>query len=206
MAASFLYPVGQVPIAQPFGGNGGHPGIDFSVPVGTPVHAAADGTVTVLGNNGDAGNQLILDHAESYQTVYDHLSEFRVKVGQSVKVGAVIGLSGGAAGAPGAGNSTGPHLHFEIRLNGSVINPAPLLSGTSNISDTGKKTGGSGGGDDTLGAIGDFFDVLSKGSTWIRIGQIAGGLGILWIAYIIVTKDLSTTAQVRNALKKPLGR
>ena len=99
-----------------------HGGIDYKMPVGTPVLAAADGIVeTVTTQSGGArsyGNYIVLKH-DGFFTYYAHLSKFSVKVGDVVRQGQMIGLSGGAKGAPGAGSSTGPHLHFEVRKDKS---------------------------------------------------------------------------------------
>lgn len=102
--------------------NGGatqhHGGIDYAMPVGTPVLAAADGivdTVTTQANSSRSyGLYVVLKH-EGFYTYYAHLSKSLVKVGDQVRQGQTIALSGGAKGAPGAGSSTGPHLHFEVK-------------------------------------------------------------------------------------------
>ena len=102
--------------------NGGatqhHGGIDYAMPVGTPVMAAADGivdTVTTQANSARSyGLYVVLKH-EGFYTYYAHLSKSLVKVGDVVRQGQTIALSGGAPGAPGAGSSTGPHLHFEVK-------------------------------------------------------------------------------------------
>lgn len=95
-----------------------HGGIDYAMPVGTPVLAAADGivdTVTTQGNGQRSfGLYVVLKH-DGFFTYYAHLSKALVKVGDVVRQGQQIGLSGGAKGAPGSGSSTGPHLHFEVR-------------------------------------------------------------------------------------------
>lgn len=97
-----------------------HKGTDFSVPVGTPVTAAADGVVTSIGSDPKGyGNYVIIKHG-SKSTLYAHLSRFATSHGKKVKAGEVIAYSGGAKGAPGSGNSGGPHLHFEVRDNGGA--------------------------------------------------------------------------------------
>ena len=96
-----------------------HKGTDFAVPVGTPVTAAADGVVTEVGNHKEYGNYVIIKHGAK-STLYGHLSRIATTRGKKVKVGELIAYSGGAKGAPGSGNSGGPHLHFEVRDNGSV--------------------------------------------------------------------------------------
>jgi murein DD-endopeptidase MepM/ murein hydrolase activator NlpD len=91
-----------------------HQGADFPTAVGTPVRAAGGGTVS-WGNDPDgAGWYIVIDHGGNLFTTYYHLSERWAQPGQWVNVGDVIGKSGGARGAAGAGNSSGPHLHFEV--------------------------------------------------------------------------------------------
>ncbi len=96
-----------------------HRGIDYGVQVGTPIVAAANGTVTHAGTHRQYGYYIILNHGKK-STLYGHLSQILVKVGQQVNKGDVIAKSGGKRGAPGAGTSTGPHLHFELRDPGGV--------------------------------------------------------------------------------------
>jgi murein DD-endopeptidase MepM/ murein hydrolase activator NlpD len=124
----FLHPL-NVPAGDGFGYPGGrrHDGIDFPAPMGTPVGAAGVGTVTFAGwNNGGYGNLMIVQHRLGYQTWYAHLSRFAVGSGARVAGGTRIAYVGST------GHSTGPHLHFEVRLNGTPINPAPyFLPGSS---------------------------------------------------------------------------
>jgi murein DD-endopeptidase MepM/ murein hydrolase activator NlpD len=98
-----------------------HTGQDLGAPLGTPVYAAAAGRVTTAGLNGTAGNQIILDHDGTVQSVYDHLSVIGVPVGARVRAGQLLGRVGST------GRSTGAHLHFEIRLRGQPIDPVPFL-------------------------------------------------------------------------------
>ena len=110
-----------------WGGNP-HKAIDYGVPVGTPVQAAASGTVKQVGSgSGDRsyGIYIEIDHGNGYSTLYAHLSSVQVSVSQAVTQGQVIGLSGQT------GYATGPHLHFEARHNGNKINPANLGLGGS---------------------------------------------------------------------------
>ncbi|MEY3159938.1 MAG: hypothetical protein RLZZ49_1418, partial [Bacteroidota bacterium] len=86
-----------------------HPGLDFTAPQGTPVYATADGVIRVAGNLGNGyGNHIVIDHGYSYNTLYGHLYRLKVKRGQAVKRGEVIGYVGNT------GKSTGPHLHYEV--------------------------------------------------------------------------------------------
>lgn len=126
---SFSWPVEGV-LTSPFGkrgrvmGGGGrrfHAGIDLAVPVGTRVRAAQPGIVVFAGYNGAYGKVVKLDHQHGYSTLYAHNSRLLVHVGQRVKAGHVICLSGNT------GRSTGPHLHFEVHKDGWPVNPLPYL-------------------------------------------------------------------------------
>lgn len=108
-----------------------HSGVDYAVPVGSRIVAAADGVVSETGTHRQYGYYVIIRHAAK-STLYGHLSKILVSKGQKVRRGEVIALSGGKKGAPGAGSSTGPHLHFEIRSHGGVgaqgrVNPQSLF-------------------------------------------------------------------------------
>jgi murein DD-endopeptidase MepM/ murein hydrolase activator NlpD len=98
-----------------------HAGIDIPLPVGTPLRAADSGRVAIAGAMGGYGNYTCIQHNGSLSTCYGHQSSIGVSVGQSVSQGQVIGSSGNT------GNSTGPHLHFEVRINGSPVDPMGYL-------------------------------------------------------------------------------
>ena len=98
-----------------------HSGADLSGKEGTPIHAAFSGQVTEAGFHESYGNYLILDHANGFTTLYAHCSRLLVRMGDRVKKGQLIGK----IGATGA--ATGPHLHFELRLNGVCLDPLPAL-------------------------------------------------------------------------------
>ncbi|HSF31281.1 MAG TPA: M23 family metallopeptidase [Candidatus Tectomicrobia bacterium] len=126
---SFSWPVRGL-LTSPFGerehvmGGGGtrfHAGIDLSVPTGTPVQASKDGIVAFAGDNGAYGKAVKLDHPHGYSTLYAHNSRILVHVGQIVKAGQVICLSGST------GRSTGPHLHFEVHKGGLPVDPLAYL-------------------------------------------------------------------------------
>ncbi len=100
----------------------GHMGIDIAAGMGAAIYAADSGVVVYAGPiGGGYGNMIMIDHANGYQTLYAHLSQINVKCGQSVYQGSLIGLAGST------GNSTGPHLHFEVRYLGGFINPWTVL-------------------------------------------------------------------------------
>lgn len=108
---------------DPFSGEGTyHAGVDISAPSGTPVEAAADGTVIQLGGINGYGRLVVLDHGNGYQTYYAHLSRIDVIEGQDVRRGQMIGAVGSS------GRATGPHLHYEVRVHQVPINPYRFLT------------------------------------------------------------------------------
>lgn len=114
-----------------FGSREFHNGLDFVDEYGAPVIATAPGKVVEAGYNGGYGNQIAIQHEYGYQTLYAHLSEIRVELGDPIGRGDIIGALGNT------GRSTGPHLHYEVRLNGKPINPQNFLEpGTTPIADT----------------------------------------------------------------------
>lgn len=104
-----------------------HPGIDVPASVGTPVKAAAGGYIAWTRTGKQYGNYIMVVHAGGVATVYAHLSRFAVRPDTYVERGQVIGYSGGRPGDQGAGLSTGPHLHFEVRQGGIPVNPQNFL-------------------------------------------------------------------------------
>jgi len=104
-----------------------HPGIDLPAPVGTPIKSVAPGYVAWVKQGRSYGNYVLIIHANGVATLYAHLSKILVETDQFVVRGETIGLSGGRPGDPGAGLSTGPHLHFEVRKDGVPTNPMDYL-------------------------------------------------------------------------------
>lgn len=104
-----------------------HSGLDMAVPQGSAVRAAAPGYVAWTRTGRSYGNYIMVIHTNGMATLYAHLSGFNVVADQFVERGATIGFSGGMPGTPGAGLSTGPHLHFEVRENGIPVNPEHYL-------------------------------------------------------------------------------
>jgi murein DD-endopeptidase MepM/ murein hydrolase activator NlpD len=130
----FIWPEPQAQISQPFGPSslvlepayGGYPhfhtGIDLVEPFGSPVLAADDGVVALVGSSSSGyGNYVVIAHSGGLDTLYGHLASAPVKPGETVTQGQPIGLEGST------GNSTGAHVHFELRINQTPINPAPYL-------------------------------------------------------------------------------
>jgi len=98
-----------------------HTGIDFRGDIGEPIHATAAGTVSIAGWSGGYGKMVEIDHGKGFATRYGHLSEIDVSVGDHVRIGQVIGKLGST------GRSTGPHLHYETRVDGEPVNPQKFL-------------------------------------------------------------------------------
>jgi murein DD-endopeptidase MepM/ murein hydrolase activator NlpD len=121
-SSGFIWPVNG-PITSPFGWRWGrmHEGIDIGVPSGTPIHAAAAGTVVYCGWMSGYGNLVAIDHGGGLSTAYGHQSSIAAGCGQSVGQGDVIGYVGCT------GHCFGPHLHFEIRVNGTPVDPLGYL-------------------------------------------------------------------------------
>lgn len=130
----FIWPEPQATISQGFGPStlaleppyGGYPhfhtGVDMVEPFGSPVYAADDGIVALVGSSSSGyGNYVVVAHSGGLDTLYGHLSAALVKVGQTVSQGQPVGLEGST------GNSTGPHLHFELRINQRPVDPTPYL-------------------------------------------------------------------------------
>lgn len=125
-----LWPGEGGTISSPYGGRmapvgGGydwHPGIDIAVDFGTPVYASAAGTVEQAGWNGGYGRYVKLGHGNGYETAYGHMSGIAVTEGEAVRKGDIIGFAGSS------GYSTGPHIHFEVLVDGQFVDPMYMLS------------------------------------------------------------------------------
>lgn len=126
--------------ADPFtGGAAFHAGLDFKGPIGAPIYSAAAGRVSFVGVQQGYGNTVEIDHGNGLMTRYAHMSGFRARLGQSVEAGQVIGLIGNT------GRSTGPHLHFEVRINDRAVNPRPFLEAAANVQQEGGGSAASNG-------------------------------------------------------------
>jgi murein DD-endopeptidase MepM/ murein hydrolase activator NlpD len=114
--------------SDPFSGEGTfHTGVDLEAVPGTPVHVTADGVVSGAGWSGSYGKLVVVDHGNGIETYYAHLSQLLVLPGQEVQRGQVIGLSGGT------GRVTGPHMHYEVRLHGTPVNPYKYLAKSPSV-------------------------------------------------------------------------
>lgn len=102
-----------------------HKGVDLAAPTGTPVYATADGTIGMAQWFSSYGNYVQIEHGAGLETRYGHLSGYTVEAGQHVHKGDLIGYVGST------GRSTGPHLHYEIRVAGEAVNPIPYMLETS---------------------------------------------------------------------------
>lgn len=122
---TFINPLTGAKLTSKFneyrGAKGYHNGIDLAEKVGTPIVAASSGTIAT-GNNAASGNYIIITHKQGYKSSYSHLGKYTVKNGQNVSKGQQIGT----VGITGA--TTGPHLHFTIKKDGTNIDPLPLIS------------------------------------------------------------------------------
>lgn len=172
--AGLIHPLPGYPVTSPYGPRSGlntpgnfHDGIDFGAPTGTPIKAAGSGHVEQAGWGGMAGNFVKLQHAGGLETLYYHMNNLAVRVGQQIDAGRKIG------GVGSTGNSTGAHLHYIVRKDGRHVNPAAYLNGGGEV--------GSGGGPDLFGMlgkllnIGDLFKGFGEGGGFIA--DLASGVG-----------------------------
>jgi murein DD-endopeptidase MepM/ murein hydrolase activator NlpD len=104
-----------------------HTGVDFRAAAGTLVPVTAGGTVVSAGYVGSYGNMVEVDHGHGVATRYAHLSQILVKVGQVIRQGAIVGKAGST------GRSTGPHVHYEVRVDGAAINPMTYIAAGKEI-------------------------------------------------------------------------
>lgn len=131
-----------------------HRGVDFAAKSGTPIYAAESGTVLAAHHESGLGNVTTIDHGQGIVTLYAHQSSMRVKAGQSVRQGQVIGASGNTGKW-----TTGPHLHFEVHRNGTPVDPLPYIGGggaagsggAAKVAESGAATSGSSDGGDKSG-------------------------------------------------------
>ena len=130
--STLMSPLPVFKVTHPFGeprSSAPHNGVDLAIASGTPVSSPADGEVIVANINGNSmcGGTIRIKHANNIVTGYCHIKQLDVKTGDQVKQGQVIGLSGGGAGDIGKGNSTGPHLHFTVTVDKTVVDPVDYI-------------------------------------------------------------------------------
>lgn len=99
-----------------------HNGVDYAAGEGTEIYSPAAGTVSKIGSDSSSGNYLKIDHGNGYETAYAHMLSFSVQDGEKVRAGQAVGAVGTT------GKSTGPHLHFVLRVNGSTTDPEPYIT------------------------------------------------------------------------------
>lgn len=167
---------------------GARGGIDYGMPVGTPLPSPSNGKLTNESNAGDAGNRATVTRADGSKTQYLHLSKFISE--RDLKVGDIMGYSGGARGADGAGNSTGAHLHaHDYSADGTRVPPFSTISAADGVS-----SGGSTASGNPLQNAQRLFQLIYSTSTWVRIGL--GLLGAFLIYEAVVATILrSDTGQ-----------
>jgi len=106
-----------------------HTGLDFRAEVGDPIQATANGTVMAAGWSGGYGKLVEIDHGNGLATRYGHMSEIDVKVGQQIKIAQILGKVGNT------GRSTGPHLHYETRIDGEAMDPQRFLNAGTRLAE-----------------------------------------------------------------------
>ncbi|WP_459789010.1 peptidoglycan DD-metalloendopeptidase family protein [Alteriqipengyuania sp. 357] len=125
---------------DPFTGRAAmHTGLDFPGPMGAPIYATAHGKITFVGRRGGYGNVVEISHGQGLLTRYAHMSRFDAKVGQRVEAGDIVGAIGST------GRSTGPHLHFEVRVNGTAVNPRTFLELAPDVLEKARRNPGTSG-------------------------------------------------------------
>jgi murein DD-endopeptidase MepM/ murein hydrolase activator NlpD len=124
------------------GGRRAHKGVDLAMPVGTPVYATADGVIGRADWFSSYGLYVAIEHGGNIQTRYGHMSRLNVAAGQQVHKGDIIGYVGTT------GRSTGPHLHYEVRIAGVAVNPVPYMNGATRVLPTATTVVAMGGGDE----------------------------------------------------------
>lgn len=155
--------------------SGRHTGIDIACINGSPIRASHDGAITHAGWNGPYGNQVKVTAGE-VETWYNHLSKITVRKGQNVSAGTLLGYEGST------GQSTGPHLHLELRINGKHTDPMPYLKG-QDIQQTGNTVTPAGVFEIPTQII-HAFKMLASGNTWLRVGMMLGGLLLVLLALV----------------------
>lgn len=201
---AWIWPSVCKTVSQPYGrrnaryAKGYHTGIDIACPAGSPVRAVADGTITFAGWNGAYGNQ-VRQKIGGAEVWYNHFASIRVKKGDGVSQGTIVGHEGST------GMSTGPHLHFEVRVNGKDVDPMPYLGGSKVVP--------AGDGNtvvdqaslnplDAIKGVGKFFDMLTDPLTWFRVGMFVGGGVLILMAFVGLAKTKALGKVAGQSVKK----
>lgn len=189
-------------ISQPYGrknpryAKGYHTGVDIACANGSPIRAVADGTITSARWNGAYGNQ-IKQSVGGGEVWYNHLSSMGVKAGDGVSAGSILGTLGTT------GQSTGPHLHLEVRVNGNDVDPMPYLSGSKVIpAGTGNAEQVIANPLDAIKGVGKFFDLLTDPITWLRVGMFMGGGVLLLLAFVGLAKTKALGKAAGQSVRK----
>lgn len=189
-------------ISQPYGRKnaryvkGYHTGVDIACANGSPIRAVADGTITFAGWNGAYGNQ-VKQSVNGNEVWYNHMSRIEVKKGDGVSAGSILGRLGTT------GQSTGPHLHLELRINGKDVDPMPYLSGSKVVpAGSTDATQASLNPLDAIKGIGNFFDLLTDPITWLRVGMFMGGGVLLLMAFVGLAKTKALGKVAGQTVKK----
>ena len=163
-------PLDKLIITSGYGDRGGtpHGAIDYGAQTGTPIKSPADGKVTSADfENNNCGGTLAIQHGDGYKTRYCHVSEFKVSVGDVVKQGQVVALTGGGEEDKGKGNSKGPHLHFELYLNGKNVNPDDYLGSTVSTPDFSR-----GGGNGSSKVLDELLENADKSGFLVKLKEL----------------------------------
>lgn len=174
-ATRFTAPLRSMDVSHPFGerrGNRSHEGIDIDARPGTTAYADAAGTVRHKNDPNGYGRYIELDHGRGVKSRYAHLSGFLVPDGTRVDQGAAIALTGGEKGAPGAGNSSGPHLHYEVRKGGKPVNP---IGGSFGIDPLAASSGSGESRAETLRRQAEAMETSAKGALALAEAYLKSG-------------------------------
>lgn len=189
-------------ISQPYGRKnaryvkGYHTGVDIACANGSPIRAVADGKITFAAWNGAYGNQ-VKQSVGGGEVWYNHLSRIEVKKGDGVSAGSILGRLGTT------GQSTGPHLHLEVRVNGKDVDPMPYLGGSKVIpAGSTDATQASLNPLDAIKGIGNFFEMLTDPITWLRVGMFMGGGVLLLMAFVGLAKTKALGKVAGQTVKK----
>lgn len=174
---------------------GYHTGIDIACPNGSPIRAATDGRITYAGWAGAYGNQ-VKQAVGGAELWYNHMQKLAVTAGQNVSAGTIIGWEGTT------GNSTGPHLHFEVRVGGKDVNPMPYLTGSAVVpASTGSAEQVISNPFSSITGLKDFLEMLTDPITWMRVGMVIGGVVLLIMAAVGIAKTKVLGKQAVKAVK-----